>query len=43
MLMNQGRCAAQGKISDVLTHERLQSVYDMDVYQWMRDMLKQWR
>lgn len=43
VLMNHGRCAAQGKISDVLTPERLQSVYDMDVYQWMRDMLEQWR
>ena len=43
VLMNHGKCAAQGKISDVLTPERLQSVYDMDVYQWMRDMLEQWR
>ena len=43
VLMNHGKCAAQGKIGDVLTRERLQSVYDMDVYQWMRDMLEQWR
>jgi len=42
VLMNQGKCAAQGEIGDVLTPERLQSVYAMDVYQWMRDMLNQW-
>jgi len=43
LLMNRGQCAAQGKINDVLTPERLHDVYDMDVYQWMRDMLVQWR
>ena len=42
VLMNRGKCTAQGKISDVLTPEHLQSVYDMDVYQWMRDMFGQW-
>lgn len=43
VLMNRGQCAAQGIISDVLTPEQLYRVYDMDVYQWMRDMLEQWR
>jgi len=43
VLMNQGQCVAQGRIGDVLTPERLQSVYDMDVYQWMKDLLQQWR
>ena len=43
VLMNRGQCAAQGKIRDVLTPGQLRSVYDMDVYQWMRDMLDQWR
>ena len=43
VLMNHGRCAAQGKIDEVLTPERLHKVYDMDVYQWMREMLEQWR
>ncbi len=43
VLMNQGRCVSQGQISDVLTPENLHAVYDMDVYQWMRDMLGQWR
>ena len=43
IVLNRGQCAAQGKMEDVLTPQRLQSVYDMDVYQWMRDMLEQWR
>ena len=43
ILMNHGHCAAQGRIDEVLTPERLHDVYDMDVYQWMRDMLDQWR
>lgn len=43
VLMNHGRCAAQGKINDVLTPENLRSVYDMDVYAWMHEMLEQWQ
>lgn len=43
VLMNQGRCVSQGRIDDVMTPENLHAVYDMDVYQWMRDMLGQWR
>ena len=34
---------AQGKIDDVLTPERLYDAYDMDVCQWMREMLEQWK
>ena len=43
VLLNQGRCVSQGSISEVLTPENLQSVYSMDVYAWMRDMLAQWQ
>ena len=43
VLMDHGKCAAQGAIADVLTPGLLRSVYDMDVYAWMRDMLSQWR
>ena len=43
VLMHKGKCVSQGKIGDVLTPEHLQSVYDMDVYQWMRDLLAQWK
>ena len=43
VLMHHGKCAAQGAIGDVLTPENLRSVYDMDVYAWMQDMLAQWQ
>ena len=42
VLMNRSRCVAQGLTDEVLTPDRLQSVYDMDVYQWMRELLGQW-
>ena len=42
-LMNQGKDISQGKIDEVLTQDNLKTVYDMDVYGWMRDMLEQWR
>lgn len=42
VLMDHGRCVSQGKLNDVLTPENLQTVYDMDVYSWMREMLGQW-
>jgi len=42
LLMNNGRTAASGTIDDVLTPEKLNTVYQMDVYEWMRHMLGQW-
>ncbi|MBQ8537050.1 MAG: ABC transporter ATP-binding protein [Clostridia bacterium] len=42
VLMHKGQSIAQGKINEVLTPQRLEQVYEMDVYQWMRDMLGQW-
>ena len=43
VLMDQGRCAAQGDIDTVLTPEALQQVYGLDVYAWMNEMLGQWK
>ena len=43
VLMNRGKSVSQGLTADVLTRECLQSVYDMDVYQWMKEMLEQWQ
>lgn len=43
VLMSNGEVAASGKIDDVLTREQLKSVYGIDVYSWMRDMLSQWK
>lgn len=42
ILLNHGQCAAQGAIRDVLTPDGLRSVYGMDVYQWMHELLEQW-
>lgn len=43
MLLNRGRRVAAGPVGEVLNRENLQSVYAMDVYAWMRDMLSQWQ
>ena len=43
VLMNRGKCVTQGEINTVLTPENLRSVYDMDVYAWMHEMLEQWK
>ncbi|MBQ8202452.1 MAG: ABC transporter ATP-binding protein [Clostridia bacterium] len=43
LLLNHGKCTAQGEINQVLTNENLRIVYDMDVYEWMQDMLAQWQ
>lgn len=42
VLMQKGRCVAQGKAEEVLNRENLKAVYEMDVFDWMRDMLGQW-
>lgn len=43
ILMHHGQCVSQGEKSAVLTPENLQSVYEMDVHGWMRDLLDQWQ
>lgn len=42
LLLDRGRCAGQGKASEVLTPEALREVYGMDVYGWMKDLLNTW-
>ena len=42
LLLNKGRAVAYGPTREVLTRARLQEVYAIDVYAWMRDMLSQW-
>ena len=42
VLMDGGRCISQGRAEEVLTPQHLNSVYRMDVFDWMRGMLKQW-
>lgn len=43
MLLNKGELISLGAIDEVLTRENLNSVYSMDVYQWMQHMLSQWQ
>ena len=42
LLMRAGKAAATGPVRDVLTPEKLEQVYEMDVYGWMTDLLKRW-
>ncbi len=42
LLINHGRALAEGSPEEVLTSKRLDAVYQMDVYGWMRRMLSQW-
>lgn len=42
VLLNGGKCVAQGQMQQVLTPENLAKVYGMDVYAWMRELLGQW-
>ena len=43
LLMDKGKCVAQGEARSVLTAENLRQVYGMDVAAWMRDLLAQWQ
>ena len=42
LLLDKGKCAGQGKASEVLTPEALRNVYGMDVYGWIRELLSAW-
>jgi len=43
LLLDKGRRVAYGPCSGVLTRENLKTVYNMDVYGWMQNMLSQWK
>ena len=42
VLLNNGKAVAKGEIDSCLSREKLEDVYGMDVYGWMREMLAQW-
>jgi iron complex transport system ATP-binding protein len=42
LLLADGKQAASGTIDEALSPANLESVYGMDVFAWMRRMLKQW-
>ncbi len=43
LLLNGGKTAACGQINEVLTQDMLLDVYSIDVYEWMRGLLEQWK
>lgn len=43
LLLNRGKIVALGETGAVLTPANLESVYAMDVFAWMRQMLSQWQ
>ena len=43
LLLHRGACAAQGAMDRVFAPEILRPVYEMDVHQWMRDLLEPWQ
>ncbi len=43
LLLHEGRTVAHGPVRDTLSRERLQAVYGLDVYSWMRGLLENWR
>ncbi len=42
LLLHRGKCVSRGTMEGVLTPERLREVYEMDVYGWMRELMKPW-
>lgn len=42
LLINKGRVHAEGSVEKVLERENLKSVYNVDVAEWMKDLLKHW-
>jgi len=43
LLLDRGKIISNGPVRDVFTEQNLKAVYSMDVYAWMRDMLRQWQ
>lgn len=42
VLLDKGRCAAQGAVREALAPQTLERVYQMNVHAWMRELLSQW-
>lgn len=43
LLLDRGNIISRGPVREVFTEQNLKDVYSMDVYAWMRDMLRQWQ
>lgn len=42
LLMNRGKVHSEGAVDEVLKRENLKSVYNVDVAEWMKNLLKHW-
>ena len=42
ILLNKGKMIASGTVEETFGRENLRNAYDMDVFDWMRQMLDQW-
>jgi len=43
MLLNRGRIHAKGSVEEVLDKDNLRSVYNVDVAEWMKNLLEHWK
>jgi len=43
MLINRGRVHAEGTVEEVLDKDNLKSVYNVDVAEWMKNLLEHWK
>jgi len=43
LLLNRGEVCAYGGVEDVLNRENLKAVYEVDVAEWMQNLLRHWK
>lgn len=43
LLIKEGTCISCGDIKDNLTRETLKKAYDIDIFEWMQTLLKNWQ
>ena len=43
LLMSEGKAVGCGPIGQAMTRENLQKAYGMDIYEWMNEMLGEWK
>ena len=43
LLLKKGKAVSQGPIAEVFSPETLKEAFSLDVYDWMRNMLSQWK
>lgn len=43
LLLHNGACFAYGNVEEVLSKENLKTVYEVDVAEWMQNLLQRWK